>query len=144
MTKGGVTIKYFVSFLLLILLTSCSSDGEPGGKAKLDTKEVTIHIMDNRDDDQRYLVSISTNGKQSKTSAVMPSSVLLVTNNKKVTDQFKLDTKYTIHVSTTDAKNTRDFLNKKKSGHIVNGTLLKNIEFFPTKDKDTLEIKLDY
>jgi hypothetical protein len=141
-TKGGVIMKYFVSFLLLILLTSCSNNEESGGD-KVETKEITLQVIDNQDDDQRYLINIMTNGKQTKDSAVLPKSILVITNDKKeVKGTFYLNTKYTLKVSKTDSKTMKEFHNKKKGGQVGTEQLITTVDFSPTKDTSTFEINV--
>ncbi|SFD40212.1 hypothetical protein SAMN05428981_101240 [Bacillus sp. OV194] len=135
-------LKYLIRILLVILLASCSSTG---GKDHLRSKEITLQIVNSKEKNQHFLITVITDGKETdQAGAVLPKSFIIITNeNKEAKVKLDLTTKYTIKVAKTTVKNIDELQNKKKSGQKVAGPLLANVEFTPTKHLETLKIKIN-
>ncbi|MDN4071947.1 hypothetical protein [Fictibacillus terranigra] len=134
-------LKYLKSILLIILLASCSS---PGEKDHLRSKEITLQIVNTQEKNQHYLLTVTTDGTETDQSAVLPKSLFVITNeNKEARVKLNLNSKYTIKAAKTPVTNIDEFQNKKKRGQKVAGPLLASVDFTPTKDSDTLKIKIN-
>jgi hypothetical protein len=131
----------------LFLLISCSSVNQSGNnKEKRAVKGqivITIKIVGNLSDEHRYLLSLTTNGKQKKETAQFPESRLIITNDKKIAHvKFHTNSKYVIKVSKTEAKNIKEFFQGKKNGKLEDYQTLATVDFTPTQDSDNLDINV--
>ncbi|WP_146551374.1 hypothetical protein [Rummeliibacillus sp. SL167] len=133
-----------IGFILSITLMAC---GRSDTVDTLKKMEVTIQIEDATNAEQRYLIHIMTDGKETDKTTVLPQNMSLITNDKKeITTSLYTNIPYTIRVYKTDKKSMDEYFSKPKSGSSETepqkDNLLASKTITPTQDTKIIKITL--
>ncbi|WP_397538518.1 hypothetical protein [Rummeliibacillus pycnus] len=104
--------------MFLLLVNGCSNPKEK--ELDIKSKNITIQIVDHQNNEQRYSLKITTNGKAFKDKAVLPIEKKLITNKQKQAQvNLNVGVLYTITVHKTNARSIQELYNKTKAVQLV-------------------------
>ncbi|MDP4103576.1 MAG: hypothetical protein Q8935_01375 [Bacillota bacterium] len=115
-------------------------------REKIEQKNITIKIIDNKDVEQHYMISIESEGIELKNVAIIPTFKYLITDNKKeARTKVYLNVPYTIKVYKTNAQELKDYFKHPKKGQkdMKAEKPLVQKTFTPTPDTNILILKVN-
>lgn len=129
-----------------MLVNGCSKTNGINEEIEISSKNITIHINDNQNNDQHYSLGITTDGKHTENIAVLPQAMFLKTDSKKqVKVKMIQGVSYTIKVYKTNAQSTQKINNKSKTVELLSqrDEPLAEVKFTPASDSNKFKIKVD-
>lgn len=140
-------LRYILILVVFLLLVSgCSNSNSIVKERGMKSKNITIQIDDNQNNEQHYSIQIMTNGKETKKIAVFPQVESLITDSKK---QVKVEVvegvSYTIQVFKTNVQSVQEQYNKPKTVESLSQKVepLAVVKYTPSTDSYKLKIKVN-
>jgi hypothetical protein len=148
-------MKRLAAVFLVILLCSCGAgaDGtrentESGAMIKKTATErfTSCHVrfkMVGGEENKRYLVTLSSDGKVIGNVAVLPMVKYTMTNgDKEITMKLACGVAYHVTISEVKAKNMEELMAGKRKGTHLVGPVLKKFVLTPKKESQTVFVRL--
>lgn len=137
--------KILALVIVLLLLNGCSNFNSIEKDEEPKSKNITIQIVDNQENEQHYSVQVMTNGKETEKIAVYPQVRTVVTDRKKqINIKVTEGILYTVRVFKTDVKLTKKQYIKPKSGESFSQKVepLVEVNFTPSKNTKKYKIRV--
>lgn len=110
-------------------------------------QKITIQLVDEQKNNEKYLIQLHTNGKETNDIAILPSNTFYLTDaNKLAIIQVNINVPYLLKVYRTSAKSMEElYKNKSKTlitEEVVPEQPVAELQFTPTAHTKKIEIKI--